>query len=77
MLDAIRPWLHLLWGTVVLLPLVNKRPNKWLGRPIRRANEPARFWLMCCFSTFLVAIGTYEAWKGVVRERPIADAARS
>lgn len=67
MLDAIRPWLHLVWGVIVLLPLVNKRPSKWLGRPIRRSTEPDRFWLMCCFGVFLVAIGGYEAWENAVR----------
>lgn len=67
MLDAIRPWLHLVWGVIVLLPLVNKRPSKWLGRPIRRSTEPDRFWLMCCFGVFLVAIGGYETWESAVR----------
>jgi hypothetical protein len=67
MLDAIRPWLHLIWRIVVLLPLVNKRPSKWLGRPIRRSNEPARFWIMCCFGVFLVAIGGFETLERAVR----------
>jgi len=67
MLVAIHAWLHLVWGAVVLLPLVNKRPSKWLGRPIRRSDDPARFWIMCCFGGFLVAIGAYELWEGAVR----------
>jgi hypothetical protein len=61
MLDAIRPWFHILWGAVFLLPLTLKR-RSWVGTPIRRAEESARFWLQGVFGAVLIAMGAYEAW---------------
>ena len=61
MLDAIRPWFHMLWGAFFLLPLALKRKS-WIGTPIRRAQEPARFWLQGFFGLALIAMGVYEAW---------------
>ena len=73
MLDTPRSWLHLVWRAVVLLPLVNKQPGKWLGRRLRRSDDPARFWIMWGFGGFLIAIGGYEVREGAIHWRLRAD----
>lgn len=53
---------HIFWGAVLLIPLALKNESHWLGRPIRSAKEPVRFWLLGVGGVVLIAMGTYEAW---------------
>lgn len=62
MLEALRPWFYVLWGAAFLLPLVLRR-RSWVGTPVRRAEEPQRFWLQAFFGIVLIAMGSYEAWN--------------
>ena len=62
MFEAIRPWLHILWGGIFLLPLVRSR-RSWVGVPIRRDLEPIRFWLQGLIGIALIIGGVAEALK--------------
>jgi hypothetical protein len=62
MLDTIHPWFLILWGAALLLPLALKQRN-WVGTPIRRIEEPGRFWLQAIVGALLIAMGAYEAWS--------------
>ena len=64
MVDAIRPWFHLAWGAYFLLLLALPQ-RSWIRNPLRRTDDPGRFWLLFAFGILLMAEGSYEAWAQV------------
>lgn len=60
MLDAIRPWFQIVWGSLFLVPLVLRRESFWFGLPMARRTHPVRFWVALVVGTLLVGNGVRD-----------------
>ena len=61
---ALLPLVSLLWGGLLLGPLVVRKPSSWLGRPVDRRNEPSRYWALSVAGASLIAFGLYSLISG-------------